>query len=1179
MTPDSFIARWQHADGSELANAQSFVRELCELLDVPVPDPARADTRDNAYVFERRVIFRHGDGTSSEGRIDTYRRACFVLESKKLKQNAQTKGFDDGMQRARAQAENYCRALPAEEGRPPFLIVVDVGNIIEIYAEFSRSGATFTPFPDPRSYRIKLSDLHDAALRERLRQIWLEPLSLDPSRVSARVTRDISQRLAGLARELESAGHDAEAVAGFLTRCLFCMFAEDVGLLPKADGKGAFTVLLESFVQPGQAKLEQFIPLLGALWRDMDVGGFSVVLRQTLPRFNGKLFKQPQVLPLTRSQIEHLIQAALSDWTKVEPAIFGTLLERALDPAERHALGAEYTPRPYVERLILPTVINPLRAEWDNVKAAALLLSNEGKPDAARATLREFHHRLCQIRVLDPACGSANFLYVTLEHMKRLEGEVLDLLDQIGETLGDTQGRLESEGLTVDPHQFLGLELNPRAAAVAELVLWIGYLQWHFRTRGTGVANLMPPSPILKDFKNIECRDAVLAHDGVDYVIDATGLPVTRWDGRSFKPHPTTGEPVPDERAQIPQERYRNPRKAEWPPADFIVGNPPFIGASAMRAALGDGYVDALRGVWRDVPDSADFVMFWWQHAASLVRSGQVQCFGFITTNSLRQTFNRRVVEAALVEGMHLAYAIPDHPWVDSADGAAVRIAMTVGAPGGVEKSGEGRLLTVTAERETGGEGLEVELSERLGLIHADLSIGANVAAAKALRANGGISSPGFKLHGAGFIVTPEEAAQLEADAPIKPYRNGRDLTDRPRGVKLIDLFGLTAEEVRGRYPATFQRVLERVKPERDHNARATYRDNWWVFGEARKDLRPALANLPRYIATVETAKHRVFQFLDASIAPDNKLICIALDDAFSLGVLSSRVHVVWALATGSHLGVGNDPVYVKTRCFETFPFPEAAPENKTRIAALAEQLDALRKRVLAEHPDLTLTGLYNVLEKLRAMENVGRKSGFLAPSAECTAHSAEGASLFPTTEVMLTAKEKGIHQRGLVSVLRSLHDELDAEVLAAYGWEDQPNSETLLVRLTELNTRRSAEEAAGNVRWLRPDFQNPHSRSPDAAIAESGGFSGELPGFRSTPSGLQDVVMPAAKTSWPATLPEQVAAVARVLAAAAVPLSETAITAHFSGRGAWKKRLPQLLETLVALGRARVVAGAYVSE
>ena len=494
--------------------------------------------------------------------------------------------------------------------------------------------------------------------------------------------------------------------------------------------------------------------------------------------------------------------------------------------------------------------------------------------------------------------------------------------------------------------------------------------------------------------------------------------------------------------------------------------------------------------------------------------------------------------------GLHLAYAIPDHPWVDSADGAAVRIAMTVGVPG----AGEGRLLTVTAERESGGEGLDVELAERVGLIHADLSVGANVAAARALRANGGISTPGFKLHGAGFIVTPEEAANLEVDAPIKFYRNGRDLTERPRGVKLIDLYGMTADEVRTRYPAVFQRVLERVKPERDQNARACYRDNWWLFGEPRKELRPALAGLPRYIATVETAKHRLFQFLEADIAPDNMLICIALDDAYTLGVLSSRVHVVWALATGGTLE--DRPRYNKSRCFETFPFPETGAENQTRIAALAEQLDALRKRVLAEHPHLTLTGLYNVLEKERA-----------------------GA--------VLTAKEKDIHQRGLIGVLRSLHAELDAEVLAAYGWSDAPDAENLLTRLVALNTQRSGEEAAGNVRWLRPNFQNPgnfrHSRVGGNPVDQSDlGLNADLPDDLDSRLRGNDGVV---KLPWPATLPEQVAAVARVLAAASIPLSEAAIAAHFSGKGAWKKRLLPLLETLVALGRARVLADGYVSE
>jgi hypothetical protein len=1231
MTPEQFIARWQNASGSELANAQSFVRELTELLELPPPNPAQEDTRDNDYVFERRVIFRHGDGTSSEGRIDCFKRGHFVLEAKKLKLGPQTKGFDDAMLRARSQAENYARALPAVEGRPPFLIVVDVGNQIELFSEFTQSGATYTPFPDPRSHRIKLAELADEKVRARLKAIWLDPQSLDPTRASAKATREIADRLAGIAKALESAQYGPERVAGFLTRCLFSMFAEDVGLLPHRS----FSELLDTLSQ----NPDQFVPLLGALWQEMDKGGFSVVLRETLPRFNGKLFKNPDVLPLNRDQIDLLRQASKADWTQVEPAIFGTLLERALNPDERHALGAHYTPRAYVERLVLPTVIEPLRAEWANVQAAALLLANEAgaepspvsqknKLNAALDELDAFHHRLCQIRVLDPACGSSNFLYVTLEHMKRLEGEVLDFAHLIG----GGQQRLEAEGLTVDPHQFLGLELNPRAAAVAELVLWIGYLQWHFRTRGTG----LPPQPILKDFRNIECRDAVLAYDRIELVTDEHGKPVTRWDGKTMKVHPVTGEQVPDETARIEVERYVNPRPAEWPAADYIVGNPPFIGASTMRAALGDGYVDALRSVWKDVPDSADFVMFWWHNASFLVRSGAVRRFGFITTNSLRQTFNRRVLELAMagdlakpvavaktaknlapaelgspergeagrasglapsfgqrsaasaphlaasatVErdaktanlGLHLAFAVPDHPWVDSADGAAVRIAMTVGAPG----EGLGRLLTVTDERDEGGEGLEVTLETQTGKLHSDLRIGAEISAAKALRANQNISSPGFKLHGSGFIVSPEEASKLEPDAPIKVYRNGRDLTDRPRDAKLIDLFGLSAEEVRARFPATYQWVLERIKPERDSKAHtpdgAGYAKYWWLFGKPRQELRKHLAGLPRYIATVETAKHRVFQFLDIDIAPDNRLICFALSDGYSLGVFSSVVHVLWALAAGGTLE--DRPVYTKVRCFDPFPFPAASPAQQTRIRDLAEHLDGHRKRQQAAHETLTLTGMYNVLAKLRSGE-------------------------------VLNAKEKAIHEMGLVSVLKTLHDELDAAVLDAYGWGDlvpqlgseagrEALSEILLTRLVALNLERSREEAAGLIRWLRPEYQNPQvtgaaaepvSDTDARRLSQRDSFQSQkipanaalaLPADDETPEGVAGAAAPppkpaaSEKQAWPSALPEQMAAVAQALATAGTPLSEPDIAARFSGKGPWKKRLPEILQTLVALGRAR---------
>jgi len=1116
-TLDAFIARWQAAGGSERANYQLFITELCALLGLPTPDPAADDHRDNAYVFERRVVFHHGNGSESNGFIDCYRRGHFVLEAKKIRQGSETKGFDDALLRARAQGENYARNLSPEEGRPPFVIVVDVGNVIELYAEFSRTGGTYTPFPDPRSHRIRLADLRDEAIRQRLQAVWQDPASLDPTKVSGRVTRDIARQLALVAKSLEAAKYPAETIAGFLTRCLFCFFAEDVGLLPKAS----FTELLISLQQAPQ----QFVPLVSELWKAMDTGEFSVAIRAQLPRFNGKLFKSPNVLPLDRDQIERLVEAGKRDWTLVEPAIFGTLLEQALDPEERHDLGAHFTPRAYVERLVLPTVIQPLREQWHDTQAAALLHANGGNLDAARTEIRAFHHRLCTVRVLDPACGSGNFLYVALEHMKRLEGEVLDTLAQFGHT----QQQLEVEGLSVDPHQFLGLEINPRAAAIAEMVLWIGYLQWHFRTRGAG----LPPSPILKDFHNIECRDAVLAWDSVEFATDAQGIPLTRWDGKTTKKHPVTGEDVPDETARVPLERYHNPRAAAWPAADFIAGNPPFIGASTMRQSLGDGYTEALRSAWPQVPDSADFVMFWWHHAANLVRAGQLQRFGLITTNSLKQTFNRRVLEPHLNpspsgrgaggEGdfppLHLAYAVPDHPWVDEATGAAVRIAMTVGAAG----EGSGLLQTVTEEGGADGDAVRVVFDDQRGRIHADLSIGADVAGANPLQANSGLANRGFQLIGAGFIVTPEEAEKLAPCDRVHPYRNGRDLTDKPRGVSVIDLYGLTAEEARSRYPAAYQWLLERVKPERDQNNRASYRDNWWLFGEPRKDMRAMLAGLPRYIATVETAKHRTFQFLDAAIAPDNKLVCIALDDAWHLGVLSSQVHVVWALAAGSTLE--DRPVYVKTTCFEKFPFPDANPEQQARIRALAEQLDGHRKRQQAAHPELTLTGMYNVLAKLRSGE-------------------------------ALNAKDKTIHEQGLVAVLQQLHDDLDAAVRAAYGWQDAPADAVILERLVALNIQRRQEEANGHIRWLRPAFQHPQAAPLAATTAAL-----DLP----EPAAP---IAPAEKRPWPGTLPEQVRAVADALAAA--PLTVEALAGRFTGKGPWKKRLPEILAMLEALGRAR---------
>ncbi len=740
MLIDDFITRWKASGGSERANFQQFAIELTQLLGVDAPKPATADAQSDDYRFERPVTFIH-TGTQSRGFVDLYRRGSFIMEAKqgvhrtatddhqlslladtpKQRQGHGQRGsarWDDTMLRARNQADGYARAVARTDGWPPFLVIVDVGHVIEVYADFSGQGQGYTQFPDGARYRIRLDDLRDDAVRSRLHAIWTDPHSLDPAKVAARVTREVAGHLAALGRSFEGQGHQPEEVARFLMRCLFTMFAEDVDLIPH----GSFTALLHKL----RGHPEHAAPALCGLWQTMNTGGFSAALVCDLMRFNGGLFRDADALALTEVQLSLLIAAGEKDWKEVEPAIFGTLLERALDKRQRHKLGAHYTPRAYVERLVMPTVIEPLRADWRDVQAAALTLANQGKLDDARAEVRAFHRQLCEVRVLDPACGSGNFLYVALELMKRLEGEVMALLAELGEE----QGALSLAGHTVDPHQFLGLELNPWAAAVAELVLWIGYLQWHFRTHGKA----SPAEPVLRDFRNIENRDAVLDWDARVERRDANGASVTRWDGIGTIEHAVTGERVPDPQARTQVWDYLKPRPAKWPEATFIVGNPPFIGASRMRDALGDGYTEALWQAYPKMPRSADLVMFWWEKAALAARAYKLgkgkgtRRFGLITTNSLRQTFNRAVLEPHLSDPktpLSLIFAIPDHPWVDAGEGAAVRIAMTVAEAG----RREGRLLTVAAEDKgvEEAEGRRVDFNMDRGMIFATLRTGADV--------------------------------------------------------------------------------------------------------------------------------------------------------------------------------------------------------------------------------------------------------------------------------------------------------------------------------------------------------------------------------------------------------------------------------------------------------------------
>ena len=707
--------------------------------------------------------------------------------------------------------------------------------------------------------------------------------------------------------------------------------------------------------------------------------------------------------------------------------------------------------------------------------------------------------------------------------MKGLEGEILEKLAELGFEA------LQLERKTVDPHQFLGLELNPRAAAIAELVIWIGALQQHYR-----IKKEHPPEPILKAFKNINSGE----RRGFDAVLTWEGYPV---------PHHETRDGTRKETAP-------NARRPDWPEAEYIVGNPPFIGGKDIRAELGGFYTETLWSVHKHMNDSADFVMYWWDRAAEILtrKDTKLKRFGFITTNSISQVFQRRVTERHLTakNPISLVFAIADHPWTKATDdAAAVRIAMTVAEAG----THDGVVLSVTREADLDTDTPDVKYDRTEGRVNSDLTIGVDVTKARALLANEGICSPGVKLHGSGFIVTPQEAAYLGLgkraglEKHIRLYRNGRDLTGHSRNVMVIDLFGLAVEQVRRDFPEVYQHVSDHVRYDYDQNGvpkvddrgnkkgrewnnRRTYKDNWWVFGEPRGDLRPALENLPRYIATVETAKHRVFQFLDAEILPDNKLLVLAISNADEFSILSSSIHSIWFNKTGGRLGETADfataNVYVKTACFDPFPFPDASETHKTALRALGEELDATRKRVLAEHPDLTLTGLYNVLEKL--------KSG-----------------------AVLTPEDEDVKHRGLVIILKELHEQIDSAAFDAYGWPHTLSDEEILARLVALNAERAEEESRGLVRWLRPDYQRP--RFGKGLVSE---VAIELD--------LGDTVIAIDKglPVFPKDRYEQPLAVKRILMSATYPMSADAIARAFKGPAKPRlRRIEDILKVLVRYG------------
>ncbi len=1109
---DGFIEFAKQSGGAELANAQAIFLELCQALHVPAPSLKKA-SGDNAYCFEEDV--KAAD--RAHRRIDVYNRGHFIFEAKqgvdphapqdelartlaksrtghsKTVRGAGRRGSTDwieAMRDGRYQAGRYAVHV-AQRGdpKPPFLIVADVGYCLWIWSSFSadqrddygdfEAGAAFS-----------WDDLARPEVFAFLRQIWVEPALLNEEARGQRVTAQIADRVNQLAVRLEER-FDPTQVGDFLMKCVFTMFAEDVDFLPTA----LFTQRLGTWTASAQSgHPEYFVGGLRALWTRMRDGG-PLESGHPIRRFNGYLFRDTEPLPLQLDEMEALLLAAKANWRRVSPAIFGTLLERALSTTERQRLGAFYTPEAYIRRLVEQTLIKPLREQWTVARAEMELALRKGKKKgtATRKALargHEFRHYLAGVKVLDPACGSGNFLYVALKEMKRLEGEAVRALH----AAGDTQVWLDIPGETVHPNQFFGLEIKPWAAKIAELVLWIGYLQWQVSS------NRMKqmPDPVIQDLHHIRQGDALIEWQGEEVVTDKQGHEVQVTRGVTQKR---------GRRHQHGLRRLTQVKVVKWPSADYVVGNPPFLGNKRLNDVLGQPYVNAIKEAFPEVPGTADLVMYWWARCADLVSQGKLKAFGLVTTNSITGKFNRAVVAAALEQkGLRLVYAIPDHPWFD--EGAQVRIAMTV-----VNQPGAGQAVRgeVVDEEHTRVEELErVRVEEAVvPEIHADLSAGADIGQAQSLMANGRLCYQGVNLVGNGFRLDPEELRSLgyrpsRLPSVIKPYVIGRDLVQKFEEKYVIDFYGVEPDTARTSYPELWNRLTRLVWKERQTNNRESRRKNWWLFGEPVGRWRVACQGISRYIATSRTAKYRLFAFVPADTLPDTKVVAIALEDAAYLAILSSRVHVAWAMRAGGWLGVGNDSTYNHLECFGQFPFPAMSPhsDQAVELRRLGEALDKHRKA----HPHLPLTDMYNVLEKLQ-----------MKPRPP------------------LTDEEEAMRAGALIDTLLQFHNDIDHATLAAYGWPADLTDEQIIERLLVLNAERGTEEDREKVRWLRPERQAQATQAPLP----------EAPAPKKAPRKNQKE---ATGQPWPGDMPGRISALTALLREQVEPMPTAQISAAFHG-------------------------------
>ena len=942
MTPGVFIAKWRVAELKERSAAQEHFIDLCQLLDEPTP--AAADPTGEHYGFERGARKDTGGG----GWADVWKRHHFAWEYK---------GKHANLDAAFNQLRQYALALE----NPPLLIVSDMARF-RIRTNWTNSVS--------ETHEFTLDDLADAAVRDKLKWAMSDPERLRPGESRQALTERAAATFAVLAQSLRARGHEAQAVAHFVNRLVFCMFAEDVGLLPNS----MFTRMLEHARQ----RPEDFAVLARDLFGAMATGGR--VGFETVAWFNGGLFDDDTALPLNKAEIETTLKASALDWSEIDPSILGTLFERGLDPSKRSQLGAHYTDRDKIMRIIEPVVMRPWLAEWETAKIRiASSLDRQAAAQSASAQSRhcreaerllgEFLQRLRAFTVFDPACGSGNFLYLALQALKDLEHRV----------------QLEAEALGLPrafpetgPANVKGIEINPYAAELARVSVWIGEIQWMRRNGFAGSRD-----PILKPLDTIECRDAVLSPEG--------------------------DEP-------------------EWPQADVVVGNPPFLGNRKLRSELGHDYAEALsRACSGLVQGKPDLVCYWFAKAGRLVAEGKVERVGLVATNSIRGGTSRLVLERILNDSI-IFDAWPDEPWV--AEGAAVRVSLISFAH---KQAAHAVFL---------GGAAAARINADLTAETFDLTRARSLARNEGAAFQGDIKRGPFDIPGdlaREWLRLPANPNGRPNSDVLKPWVNGMDLTRRPAGKWIVD-FGDTMSEVEAAlYEAPFGYVEKHVKPFRQKNRERASREFWFRHWNPRPAMWQAIKDLSRYIATSRVAKHRLFVWCDARICPDTRVVVITRDDDTTFGILHSRFHEAWSLKLCSWHGVGNDPTYNPTTIFQPFPFPEGLSPD---IPASA-YADDPRAVAIAE----------------AARRLVELRDRWLNPPewVEWIDEPVPGYPKRPVPRDEAAAQE--LKKRTLTNLynarpqwLADAHAALDAAVAAAYGWDAAISGDEALQKLLALN-------------------------------------------------------------------------------------------------------------------------------